>query len=82
MTNNKACKCKISELLNQLDIAQRQGLIQTYEHMPGHYQIHIILRQDHTQEMKDGLRRHILKTYRDIIRADIGSSWVNVEYEI
>ena len=82
MTNSGGSKRKITELLNELDAAQRQGLIQTYEHMPGHYQIHIILRQDHTQKMKEGLRRHILKTYRDIVRADIGSSWVCVEYEI
>ena len=76
-------KKRISELLEELNKAVEQNLIDSIDHTPEWYQIHVIFPERQPQDTKDKLKQHILQTYRDIVRVETSQApAILIEYEI
>jgi hypothetical protein len=76
-------KRKITELLRDLQSACERNLIDSIEHSPEWYQIHVLFPQRQPQDMRERLASHIRRTYRDIVRVETSHpSSILIEYQI
>lgn len=76
-------KKKITDLLKELQSAYERDLIDSIEHTPEWYQIHVLFPQRQPQDMRERLASHILRTYRDIVRVETSHpSSILIEYQI
>lgn len=76
-------KKRISDLLTHLHNAVQLELIDSIEHSPQWYQIHVIFPQRQPEHTREQLKAHILQTYRDIVRVETSHpSSILIEYKI
>ena len=76
-------KRRISELLVHLHNAVQLELIDSIEHTPEWYQIHVIFPQRQSEHTREQLKAHILQTYRDIVKVEATHpSSILIEYRI